>query len=63
MEMSQLYCGGCRTLQMYARGATSVRCSCCYTINLVPGTIYFSIARFGKHISSIFILLYWMLIC
>ena len=33
-EMSQLYCGGCRTLLMYARGATSVRCSCCDTINV-----------------------------
>ncbi|RZC67966.1 hypothetical protein C5167_011662 [Papaver somniferum] len=34
MDMSQLTCGGCRTLLMYARGATSVRCSCCHTINL-----------------------------
>ncbi|KAL5141467.1 Protein LSD1 [Glycine soja] len=36
MDMSQLYCGGCTTLLMYTRGATSVRCSCCHTINLVP---------------------------
>ncbi|KAK3006738.1 hypothetical protein RJ639_016089 [Escallonia herrerae] len=36
MEMSQLICGGCRTLLMHARGATSVRCSCCHTVNLVP---------------------------
>lgn len=33
MEMSHLVCGGCRTLLMYTRGATSVRCSCCQTIN------------------------------
>lgn len=37
MEMTQLICGGCRTLLMHARGATSVRCSCCHTVNLVPG--------------------------
>nr|AFK33363.1 unknown [Lotus japonicus] len=36
MEMSQLYCGGCRTLLMYANGATSVRCSCCNTTTRVP---------------------------
>ncbi|XP_027942355.1 protein LSD1-like isoform X1 [Vigna unguiculata] len=36
MEVSQIYCGGCRTLLMYARGATSVGCSCCHSINLVP---------------------------
>ncbi|KAK2966365.1 hypothetical protein RJ640_021509 [Escallonia rubra] len=36
MDMSQLICGGCRTLLMHARGATSVRCSCCHTVNLVP---------------------------
>jgi len=40
MELSQLYCGGCRTLLMHARGATTVRCSCCNTINYVPGMIY-----------------------
>ncbi|GMI91999.1 hypothetical protein HRI_002869200 [Hibiscus trionum] len=34
MEMAQLICGGCRTLLMYTRGATSVRCSCCNTVNL-----------------------------
>ncbi|CAL9166637.1 unnamed protein product [Musa hybrid cultivar] len=34
MEMAQLVCGGCRTLLMYSRGATSVRCSCCNTINI-----------------------------
>lgn len=33
MEMSHLVCGGCGTLLMYTRGATSVRCSCCQTIN------------------------------
>lgn len=38
-EMSQLICGGCRTLLMYTRGATSVRCSCCHTVNLATGTI------------------------
>lgn len=37
MEMAQLICGGCRTLLMHARGAASVRCSCCHTVNLVPG--------------------------
>nr|GMD10322.1 Protein LSD1 [Ipomoea batatas] len=36
MEMAQLICGGCRTLLMHPRGATSVRCSCCHTVNLVP---------------------------
>ncbi|KAM0001812.1 putative transcription factor Znf-LSD family [Helianthus debilis subsp. tardiflorus] len=36
MEMDQLICGGCRTLLMYTRGATSVRCSCCHTVNLAP---------------------------
>lgn len=39
--MSQLICGGCRTLLMYTRGASSVRCSCCHTVNLVPGIIDF----------------------
>ncbi|XP_073107552.1 protein LOL3-like isoform X2 [Elaeis guineensis] len=34
MEMSQLVCGGCRTLLMYTRGANGVRCACCNTINL-----------------------------
>lgn len=33
-EMAQLVCGGCHTLLMYMRGATSVQCSCCHTINL-----------------------------
>ncbi|KAK3024699.1 hypothetical protein RJ639_042921, partial [Escallonia herrerae] len=33
-EMAQLVCGGCHTLLMYIRGATSVRCSCCHTVNL-----------------------------
>ena len=33
-EMAQLVCGGCHTLLMYIRGATSVQCSCCHTINL-----------------------------
>jgi LSD1 subclass zinc finger protein len=48
MEMSQIYCGGCRTLLMYSRGATSVRCSCCNTLNLVPGIICIQlrVARF-----------------
>lgn len=39
-EMAQLVCGGCHTLLMYIRGATSVQCSCCHTINL---------AMEGKH--------------
>ena len=33
-EMAQLVCAGCHTLLMYMRGATSVQCSCCHTINL-----------------------------
>jgi LSD1 subclass zinc finger protein len=33
-EMAQLVCGGCHTLLMYIRGATSVQCSCCHTVNL-----------------------------
>ncbi|KAI8010298.1 Protein LOL1 [Camellia lanceoleosa] len=33
-EMAQLVCGGCQTLLMYIRGATSVQCSCCHTVNL-----------------------------
>ncbi|KAG6594401.1 Vacuolar protein sorting-associated protein 2-like 2, partial [Cucurbita argyrosperma subsp. sororia] len=37
-DMAQLICRGCRTLLMYARGATSVRCSCCHTVNLAPAT-------------------------
>ena len=32
--MSQLVCGGCRTLLVYVRGASSVQCSCCHTVNL-----------------------------
>ncbi|PWA77264.1 zinc finger, LSD1-type, Multihem cytochrome [Artemisia annua] len=32
--MAQLVCGGCHTLLMYIRGAASVQCSCCHTINL-----------------------------
>lgn len=41
--MAQLICGGCRTLLMHPRGATSVRCACCHTVNLVPGTFFFRI--------------------
>lgn len=33
-EMAQLICGGCHTLLMFIRGATSVQCSCCHTVNL-----------------------------
>ncbi|RVW43611.1 Protein LOL1 [Vitis vinifera] len=39
LEMAQLICGGCRTLLMYTRGATSVRCSCCHTVNLAPDNL------------------------
>lgn len=35
MEMARLICGGCQTLLMYNRSATTVRCSCCDTVNLV----------------------------
>lgn len=42
-EMAQLICGGCHTLLMYIRGATSVQCSCCHTVNLaLEGTIELS---------------------
>ena len=33
--MAQLDCGGCRTRLMYMRGAASVQCSVCNTVNLV----------------------------
>ncbi|KAL0699218.1 hypothetical protein Bca4012_055340 [Brassica carinata] len=36
MDMAHIVCGGCRTMLMYTRGASSVRCSCCQTVNLVP---------------------------
>ncbi|CAG7898014.1 unnamed protein product [Brassica rapa] len=36
MDMAHIVCGGCRTMLMYTRGGTSVRCSCCQTLNLVP---------------------------
>lgn len=39
MDMAQLICRSCRTLLMYARGATSVRCSCCHNVNLATGSI------------------------
>ncbi|KAF2550912.1 hypothetical protein F2Q68_00037211 [Brassica cretica] len=38
MDMAHIVCGGCRTMLMYTRGASSVRCSCCQTVNLVPAT-------------------------
>ncbi|XP_056856438.1 protein LSD1 isoform X3 [Raphanus sativus] len=38
MDMAHIVCGGCRTMLMYTRGANSVRCSCCQTVNLVPAT-------------------------
>uniref|UniRef100_A0A0A0L6K3 Zinc finger LSD1-type domain-containing protein n=2 Tax=Cucumis sativus TaxID=3659 RepID=A0A0A0L6K3_CUCSA len=31
--MARLVCSGCYTLLMYSRGAKSVQCSCCRTIN------------------------------
>ncbi|KAJ6770765.1 PROTEIN LSD1 [Salix purpurea] len=37
MDFAQLICRGCRTLLMYARGATTVRCSCCHIVNYAPG--------------------------
>jgi len=37
-EMAYLVCGGCRTLLSYARGATSVQCSECSTVNLAIQT-------------------------
>lgn len=41
MDMAHIVCGGCRTMLMYTRGANSVRCSCCQTVNLVPGISIF----------------------
>lgn len=39
-EMAQLVCGGCRTPLMYVRGASSVQCSLCHTVNLaMEGTL------------------------
>ncbi|KAG7036182.1 Protein LOL1, partial [Cucurbita argyrosperma subsp. argyrosperma] len=38
--MAQLVCGGCHTLLMYIRGATSVQCSCCHTVNLALEDVY-----------------------
>lgn len=37
--MANIVCGGCGTMLMYTSSATSVRCSCCQTLNLVPGKI------------------------
>ena len=53
--MAQLPCGGCQTLLMYIRGASSVQCSLCNTVNLaVQGAnliIYFYPSDvFGFHI-------------
>ncbi|MCE3050319.1 histone demethylase SWIRM1 [Datura stramonium] len=48
MEMAQLICGGCRTLLMHPRGATSVRCACCHTVNLVPGPNQFAHVNCGN---------------
>jgi len=31
--MARLVCNGCRVLLMYPRGASSVQCSCCCTVN------------------------------
>jgi len=41
-DMAHIICGGCRTMLMYTRGASSVRCSCCQTTNLVPGILIIS---------------------
>ncbi|XP_057537322.1 protein LSD1-like isoform X2 [Amaranthus tricolor] len=38
LEMDQIICGCCHTLLMYSRGALSVRCLCCRTVNLTNGT-------------------------
>ena len=57
MEMPQLICGGCRTLLMYTCGATSVRCSCCHTVNLAPGIIY-SQVKSSKEVKSFGIMLW-----
>lgn len=48
MEMAQLICGGCRALLMHPRGATSVRCACCHTVNLVPGPNQFAHVNCGN---------------
>lgn len=39
MDMARIVCCGCGIMLMYTRSATSVRCSCCHTLNLVPGNI------------------------
>ncbi len=47
-EMAQLECGGCRTLLMYIRGASSVQCSVCNTVNLaMQGAHTRGLARCG----------------
>ncbi|XP_073299990.1 vacuolar protein sorting-associated protein 2 homolog 2-like isoform X2 [Primulina huaijiensis] len=35
---SQLVCGGCRTVLLYPRGATNVRCALCNVVTPVPPT-------------------------
>lgn len=50
--MAQLVCGGCRTILMYARGAASVRCSCCNTISVTMSGIYYFLHS-----------LFWLLPC
>lgn len=54
MEMAQLICGGCRTLLMHVHGATTVRCSCCNTINITrPGLCFlFAVNRYVVLISN-----------
>ena len=43
--MAQLECGGCRTLLMYIRGASSVQCSVCSTVNLAMQGAFAHAAR------------------
>ncbi|XP_073061216.1 uncharacterized protein [Primulina eburnea] len=38
LGLSQLVCGGCRTVLLYPRGATNVRCTLCNMVTPVPPT-------------------------
>lgn len=52
-EMAQLVCGGCHTLLMYIRGATSVQCSCCHTVNLALEGINWITERYNVFFLSL----------
>lgn len=58
-EMAQLVCGGCHTLLMYIRGATSVQCSCCHTVNLALEGMEISVSlqnsnrNYSRHLEQV----------